>query len=400
MRAYSGANSTTFRPLGAGTLFTWRYNLGGGALPTTAHLLSQASQFAFDAGHGSGRFRSSDELASCVPSSRSTTDSSPDERLTCIRQRCYRWRCSSRMRFNSSMGGPLLKSLLDVGIPALVFAAMLVVGMELTLEDFRRVARRPKVVVAATVGQCIALPAIAWALLSGLRLQPSIAQGVLLVAACPSGAMANLYTYLARSNVALSVSLTAVSCLAGLLTTPLALGILQTQVERTTHLSVPLGPLAGQLAVVMVLPVLTGMYVQHCRPEITKRHGRTLMRVSVAALALLLMAVIVQELPRFVGELPEIGTAAGLLTMMAFTAGWATGFISGANGTDRVAVGMVFVVRNVGIATAIAVTVLGRSDFAVFATAYFLAQVPLLLAAAVAFRRRAAAHVAMGVQGQ
>jgi len=294
----------------------------------------------------------------------------------------------------------LLARAIDICVPVLVFAAMLVVGMELTADDFRRVARRPGVVVAATLGQLIALPAIAWVLLSVLRLQPSIAQGVLLVAACPSGAMANLYTYLARSNVALSVSLTAVSCLAGLLTTPVALGILQTQMEGTTRLSVPLGPLAGQLTALLILPVLAGMCIRHRWPQVTQRHGRILLGTSVAALALLLAAIIVQESHRFANALPEIAGAASLLTVLAFAAGSATGWVSGANATDRVAVGMVFVVRNVGVATAIAVTVLGRSEFAVFATAYFLTQVPLLLVAALAFRRLAAGQVDTGVEGQ
>ena len=63
-----------------------------------------------------------------------------------------------------------------------------------------------------------------------------------------------------------------------------------------------------------------------------------------------------------------------MLTVLAFGAGWATGWASGAGATERFTVGMVFVVRNVGIATAIAVTALGRVEFAVFATAYFLAQ--------------------------
>lgn len=82
----------------------------------------------------------------------------------------------------------------------------------------------------------------------------------------------------------------------------------------------------------------------------------------------------------------EITTAVALLTVFAFGAGWSSGWISGADFMDRFTVGLVFVVRNVGIATAIAVTVLGRIGFAVFATAYFLAQTPILLAAAFAFR--------------
>jgi ACR3 family arsenite efflux pump ArsB len=96
----------------------------------------------------------------------------------------------------------------------------------------------------------------------------------------------------------------------------------------------------------------------------------------------LLGFVILQEANQFASALTEIAAAAVLLTVLAFGAGWA----SGARSIDRFTVGMVFVVRNVGIATAIAVTVLGRVEFAVFATAYFLAQVPILLLAVVVFR--------------
>jgi hypothetical protein len=76
----------------------------------------------------------------------------------------------------------------------------------------------------------------------------------------------------------------------------------------------------------------------------------------------------VQEAEHFASALTEIAAAAALLTVLAFGAGWATAWASGAGATDRFAVGMVFVVRNVGIATTIAVTVLGRIEFAVFAT--------------------------------
>ena len=116
----------------------------------------------------------------------------------------------------------MLKTVVDVGVPALIFSAMVVVGMELTADDFRHVARQPATVLAATAGQFFLLPATGWFLVRSLRLQPAIAQGVLLVAACPGGAMANVYTYLACANVALSVTLTAVSCLAAVLATPLA----------------------------------------------------------------------------------------------------------------------------------------------------------------------------------
>jgi bile acid:Na+ symporter, BASS family len=280
----------------------------------------------------------------------------------------------------------VLKTVVDAGVPVLVFFAMVVVGMELTVADFRRVARQPGTVVAATVVQFVLLPVIGWLLVRCLGLQPAIARGVLLVAACPSGAMANVYTYLARGNVALSVTLTAVSCLAAVLATPLALAVLQAQVGESTGFPVPFGVLAGQLFLLLVLPVLTGMGIRRRWPDITRRHGRSLLGFSIATLAALLGFIIVQEAEQFAGALSEIAAAAALLTVLAFAAGWVTGWVSGAGAPDRFTVGMVFVVRNVGIATAIAVTVLGRVEFAVFATAYFLAQVPLLLAAVLVFR--------------
>ncbi len=121
-------------------------------------------------------------------------------------------------------------------------------------------------------------------------------------------------------------------------------------------------------------------------PNVTRRHARTLLGFSVASLVALLGFIIAQAAEQFAGAVTDLAVAAGVLTALAFGAGWATGWASGAGVSDRFTVGMVFVVRNVGIATAIAVTALGRVEFAVFATAYFLAQAPLLLAVVLVFR--------------
>jgi BASS family bile acid:Na+ symporter len=280
----------------------------------------------------------------------------------------------------------VLKTIVDTGVPAIVFFAMVVVGMDLTANDFRRVTSRPWTVLGATVGQLVVLPLIGWVLVRCFGTQPDIGRGMLLVTACPSGTMANVYVFLARANLALSVTLTAVSCLAAVLTMPLALAMLEAGVGEEARLPVPLAMLAGQLVLLLCLPVLAGMGIRWRWPAITKRHGRTLLGLSIAALAVLLGMIVGQETGQFASALAEIVGAATFLTVLAFGAGWATGLASGGGSTDRFTVGMVFVVRNVGIATAIAVTALGRAEFAVFATAYFLAQVPLLLVAALAFR--------------
>jgi bile acid:Na+ symporter, BASS family len=280
----------------------------------------------------------------------------------------------------------LLKTLFDVGVPLLVFFGMVVVGMGLTVDDFRRVAGNVRTIWAATLGQIVLLPVIGWLLVRCLGLESKMAQGVLLVAACPSGAMANIYTYLARANVALSVTLSAVSCLLAIVTTPLIMSVLQSQAGESAAFSVPLGLLAGQMCLLLLVPILIGMGIRWRWPEVAKRHGRRLLGFSIACLAALLGFVIVQEAEHFADALGVIATTTAALTVLAFATGWATAVFTTDGPNDRFAVGMVFVVRNVGIATAIAVTVLGKTEFAVFGTAYFLAQTPLLLLAVLAFR--------------
>jgi bile acid:Na+ symporter, BASS family len=281
----------------------------------------------------------------------------------------------------------LLKPVLDVSLPALVFFSMLVVGMDLTIQDFRPLARQPGTFAVCLVAQFVVLPCTGWLLVRCLNLQPATARGLLLVAACPSGAMANLYTHLGRGNVALSVSLTAASCMSAVIVMPLALTALRNELGEFAGLSLPLPVLAGQLCLLLVMPVLVGMGFRWRLPEVARLYGPALVRCSVAALAALLAFVVIQESGHFAGEFGDILGAASLLTVLAFGAGWTIAASCGAVAADRYAVGMAFVVRNVGIATAVAVTVFGRLEFAVFATAYFLAQVPILLSVALVSRR-------------
>ena len=150
----------------------------------------------------------------------------------------------------------------------------------------------------------------------------------------------------------------------------------------------PLSTIAGQLLVLLLVPILAGMAIRYYRPHFVERYSRSLFSVALAALAILIVFVIVQERDHFLHDLPEIAPLVVLLTVVAMLPGYGTGWALRTSHADRISVALVFVVRNVGLATAIAVTVLGRLEFAVFATAYFLSQTPILVAASIAFRYR------------
>ena len=240
----------------------------------------------------------------------------------------------------------MLQPVLDIGVPALVILTMVAVGLGLTAGDFRRVLGMPGLVAAATLGQVVFLPLIALVLVRYLALSPSVEKGVLLVAACPAGSTANVYGHLARANVALSVSLTAVSSLAALVTMPALLIGFQSHLREGTSDYVPVPTIIGQLSLTLILPILTGMAVRRRWPATTERPGAVLFALGVGALAALIGLVIAQESAHFAADLGEIVPAVTLLSGLALAAGWATGW-AGGDRTDRFTVGLVFVVRNV-----------------------------------------------------
>jgi BASS family bile acid:Na+ symporter len=290
----------------------------------------------------------------------------------------------------------LMKTVLDVTTPCLVFFLMAVVGLELTADEFRRVARRFPLVALATALQLVLWPLVAAGLAAAMQLQSYIAAGILLVAACPSGGMANLYTALGRGHLALSVTLTAVLCLLGVATTPLVLAVFHSRLNDPAALDVPVPLMLGQLLLLLLLPLVLGMVARHIRPDLAVRHGRWLLGAGLIVFGALLLMVLVVEVKRFAGDFGEISLAVTFLTGIMLLGGWLVGWVLGLGPRDRFALAMVLVVRNVGIATAVAVTVLGRTDFAVFATAYFLTQVPLILVFLTLFRLRRSPEPAPG----
>ena len=101
---------------------------------------------------------------------------------------------------------------------------MFSVGLELKIDDFKRVALQPKAFAVGAISQVIALPLVAFLLLLVWPMAPALAVGVMIIAACPGGVTSNLLTYLARGDSALSVSMTAVISLASVITLPVVVG--------------------------------------------------------------------------------------------------------------------------------------------------------------------------------
>ncbi|HOW77466.1 MAG TPA: bile acid:sodium symporter [Candidatus Competibacteraceae bacterium] len=277
---------------------------------------------------------------------------------------------------------------LDAAIAAMVWGLMFVVGLELTGDDFRRMVTQPRAVVAGTLGPLLLLPLLTAGLIGSGHWPPPVVAGLILLAAGPSGALANIYAYLAGANAALAVTLTALSCLIAVVTLPLLTrwGFALWLASDST-VAVPIGPMIGQLLLLLLLPVSVGMTVRYYWPVWTMRRRSVAQRLALVGLLALLGFVLYDQADLLrVAWRDQVG-AALLFTLLAMAAGWLVGGFSGLESRDRFTLLGEFAVRNLAIATLVAVTLLGRTDFVAFAAVLFLVQTPLLLLAVALYRR-------------
>lgn len=170
--------------------------------------------------------------------------------------------------------------------PALALV-MLAMGLTLRLDDFARIARRPGPVALALIAQFTVMPLCGWATATLLGLPPAFAAGLILVCCCPGGTASNVIAYLARADVPLSVSMTAVSTLAAPLATPaLASWLIGDRIEVETW-----GLVRDSLAVVL-LPVALGLLLRRIAPGFANRAERWAAPLASMLVVLIVAAIL------------------------------------------------------------------------------------------------------------
>jgi BASS family bile acid:Na+ symporter len=142
-----------------------------------------------------------------------------------------------------------------------------------------------------------------------------------------------------------------------------------------------------QLLFMLGLPVGVGMWIRRRWPAFADARRPVLQRLAFAWLALLIVFVVWAEWERFAAGLRTSVPMSAVFVLVSFATGWLAAAVIRAAPPDRFTLAAEFATRNVAIATAIAVTILGRADFAVFATTYFLTELPLMLVLVAGYRR-------------
>jgi len=216
-----------------------------------------------------------------------------------------------------------------VGTVALIFI-MVTMGFTLKAGDFKRLLETPKPIFIGLSAQLILLPLVAFSLVYIFQPPLPIAMGIVILSCCPSGATSNFFSHLARGNVAISVSLTALSGSIVIFTIPLlvnlAIHLFSTTVEERVYLPVLKSML--QIFVMIILPVSVGMGVRAWKPAAAIAIERYATKISFAVVVLLMVAVLIHIQPVIMDMLASAGLITVLLNVstMAIGFGLAIGF--------------------------------------------------------------------------
>lgn len=262
--------------------------------------------------------------------------------------------------------------LLSVVLPIALGVIMLGLGLALTWADFQRVARYPRAVVSGLVVQGVLLPAVAFGLCHAFQLPAEYAVGLMLLAASPGGATANLFSHLAGGDVALNLTLTAVNSVLSIVTVPALVGVGMHQfLAQDKQIPMQFGKVVSVLVIVLV-PVAIGMVLRKKKPEFAARLEKPVKIASAAFLLFVIAAAAWEQRAGLAGWFGDVGLATLAFNLASLGIGYAVPRVLSLDERQSAAIAFEIGIHNGTMAIAFAGSVLGNMNIAVPAAVYSL----------------------------
>ncbi|MEH6503671.1 MAG: bile acid:sodium symporter family protein [Cycloclasticus sp.] len=261
--------------------------------------------------------------------------------------------------------------LTTVILPASLFIIMLGMGLSLRRTDFARVLTQPKAAVVGLSAQLIALPLIAFLLATVFKLAPELAVGLMIISFAPGGATSNMFTNLAKGDVALSISLTAVVSLITPFTLPVfTLFAINHFIGPAEAFELPLLKTIVQLLLITVIPVLIGMFILF-RWEGAANKTEPIIRIfSVIFLFLIIVAIILKNKSQIVGFFVQAGAATLTLNILVLGLGYLLAKVFKLSQPQVVSITYEVGIQNGTLALFVAGTLIGNNTMMIPAVTY------------------------------
>ncbi len=277
----------------------------------------------------------------------------------------------------------LVNVVLPLGLAFIMFS----LGIGLTVDDFKRVAKRPVAFFTGAVCQIVLVPVVAFVLIQLFGLTAELAVGVMILSFCPGGVTSNIICKLAKGDVALSVSLTAVVSLFSIVTVPILVAWAVTHFMGSEAVSVSITGLAISVFLITTLPVLIGILVRHFASHFAAASERMISMIATILFVVIVVAALAANWALFVENLLVLGPALIALNVVLIFAGSVIAKLLGRTLHELKTIAIETGVQNstVGIAigTLIAAEATGFSAFslpsAVYGITMYFVTLPVIL---------------------
>jgi len=263
-------------------------------------------------------------------------------------------------------------------ISALILAVSLMIimfgmGLSLVVEDFKRIFVTPKAILIGLISQLVFLPIIGFAFIYLFPLQPEIAIGLVILVACPGGATSNLVTHLAKGDIALSVSLTALSSLATLFTIPFIINLgLQMVLGEDTAIQLNIIQTIIQIFAIVIIPVSLGMLVRSKKEAFADKMESPMRIASTVVFLLVLFGLLIKERANIIPYFEQAGLIMLGLNLVTMTLGFVLARIFKLSFKQGVSISIESGIQNGTMGLVIATALLGNTAYAVAPAIYSL----------------------------
>ncbi|WP_179380087.1 bile acid:sodium symporter family protein [Jannaschia marina] len=277
--------------------------------------------------------------------------------------------------------------LVSVGLPLALAFIMFSLGVGLTGADFRRVGQRPLAFLIGALNQVVLLPLVAFGVARAFGITGEIAVGLMILAACPGGVTSNIVSRLARGDVALSVSLTAVISLTSMVTVPLILGLSLNHFLGADAPPVNIVGTAFTMFLLTAVPIALALLARRAAPGPMMRAEPVLTRVATALFVLVIGGALAANWALFVENVPRLGPALVVLLVLLTTVGFVVPRLLGRTRMEAKTISVETGIQNGTLGIAVAALVVGGGEgfsayalpSAVYGVLMYLILVPVVL---------------------
>ena len=239
--------------------------------------------------------------------------------------------------------------ILNVAIAIIMFG----VALGISIHDFKKLIKNPKIIIIGILSQFILLPAFTFLAILLIKPHPSFALGMIMIAACPGGNVSNFFSKVAGGNTALSVSLTAFATFACIFMTPFNLafwgGLYGPTNEILKTIEINWVDLFKLVTLILGIPLLLGMIVKHYQNKIAERLEKVLKPLSMLVFIVLILIAFSQNLNIFTNYIHHVALLVIFHNILAFVIGFYTAKSFGLDNRDIKTIAIETGIQNGGL---------------------------------------------------